>query len=240
MVVAAASVVAYQVVTRSSTAARQFLDFGAGVLALVCLTSAVMWGLTAADRLLLYSNHRLAAQSVHRILAVAGLVFLFLHIWIKVTEGHASALAAVVPFVDADQPVLIGLGTLAGLGFLGVAVTGALRTKFTSRRGALVWRGLHMLSYLAWGASLVHGLKSGRAGKDWVTVAYAACLVVVALTLILKVRSADRLPSTTSPGPAAGGPSRVPPQQSTEQSARQEEASPGPADPNAAYWGTGT
>ncbi|MDW6057778.1 hypothetical protein SAZ11_06610 [Streptomyces sp. FXJ1.4098] len=40
-----------------------FLDFGAGVLALVSLSSAVLWGLAATDRLILHSKHRLLARA---------------------------------------------------------------------------------------------------------------------------------------------------------------------------------
>ncbi|MFJ4096806.1 hypothetical protein ACIPYS_35010 [Kitasatospora sp. NPDC089913] len=198
-------VAVYLGAVRLSTGVRQFLDFGAGVLALVCLSSAVLWGLLSTDRFLLYSDHRLVSQSVHRVLAVAGLAFLALHIWIKVAERHTTGVAAALPFGDAAQPVLVGLGTLAGYGFVGVAVTGAARSRFASQRGALVWRLLHMTSYLAWGAALVHGLRAGREGKDWVTVSYVCCLVAVALVLVLKLRSNNGRPPTAGPGTTLPG-----------------------------------
>jgi hypothetical protein len=168
-----------------------FLDYGSGVLALVSLTCTVMWGLAATDRILLRSPHRLVAQAVHRGLAVAGLGFLALHIWVKVAEGHTTAMAAAVPFTDLNHPNLIGLGTLSGYLFLSVAVTGAVRSAFTGARRSRWWRALHMGAYPAWGAALVHGLHSGRPViSGWVTAGYALCVAGVAGALALRLRGA--------------------------------------------------
>lgn len=171
---------------------QEFLDFGAGVLALVSLTSTVLWGLAATDRRLLGSAHRLLAQGVHRGLAVAGLGFLALHIWVKVAEDRTSPTAATVPFTDNTQPFLIGLGTLAGYLFIAVAVTGAARSAFTGGGRSGLWRTLHMAAYPAWGAALVHGLHAGRPAAGWVTAAYALCLSGVALALTLRLRTRQR------------------------------------------------
>ncbi|MGY0056547.1 hypothetical protein ACWY4P_08300 [Streptomyces sp. LZ34] len=175
-----------------------FLDFGAGVLALVSLSSAVLWGLAATDRLILHSKHRLLAQGVHRGAAVAGLLFLVLHVWVKVAESHTSAAAIVVPFADANKPVLIGLGTLAGYLFITAAVTGAVRSSFASagksRWRYRWWRALHVAAYPAWCAALIHGLKSGRAAKDWATAGYVMALAAVVITLWIRLatRRAER------------------------------------------------
>ncbi|MEV6006099.1 hypothetical protein AB0M29_04770 [Streptomyces sp. NPDC051976] len=168
-----------------------FLDYGSGVLALVSLTCTVLWGLAATDRILLRSPHRLVAQAVHRGLAVAGLCFLALHIWVKVTEGHTTATAAAVPFTDFNHPYLIGLGTLSGYLFVSVAVTGAVRSAFTGVRRSRWWRALHMGAYPAWGGALIHGLHSGRpVVNGWVTAGYALCVAGVAGALALRLRGA--------------------------------------------------
>ncbi|MGW7437052.1 cytochrome b/b6 domain-containing protein, partial [Streptomyces sp. NPDC054849] len=169
-----------------------FLDYGAGVISLVSLTSTVLWGLVATDRVLLESGHRLLAQGAHRGLAVSGLGFLALHIWVKIAEQRTTAGSAMVPFTDLEQPVLIGLGTLAGYLFLAVAVSGAVRSAFATKGRSLWWRALHLGAYPAWGASLVHGLKAGRPADTWVTAAYALCLVGVAGLLALRLRSRMR------------------------------------------------
>ncbi|MEU8548960.1 hypothetical protein AB0C81_18575 [Streptomyces roseoverticillatus] len=173
-----------------SALVRSFLDFGAGVLALVSLSAAVLWGLTATDRRVAYPDHRLMAQGVHRALGVGGLGFLGLHIWIKVAQERVSATAAAVPFTDLDQPVLIGMGTLAGYIFVIVAITGAARSRFLSPGRARWWRALHMTAYLAWCAALLHGLKSGRIAAPWASTAYIVCLAGVGVVLLARLRPA--------------------------------------------------
>ncbi|WKV70759.1 hypothetical protein AW27_004025 [Streptomyces sp. PCS3-D2] len=180
-----------------------FLDFGAGVLSLVSLTSTVLWGLISTDRLLLKSGHRLLAQGVHRGLAVSGLGFLALHIWVKIAGQRTTASAAVVPFTDIGQPVLIGLGSLAGYLFVAVAVSGAVRSAFATKGRSLWWRALHFAAYPAWGASLVHGLKAGRAADLYVTVSYALCLLGVAGMLAFRIRSRTSESPTRPPGTAS-------------------------------------
>ncbi|MFE0577482.1 hypothetical protein [Streptomyces sp. NPDC058874] len=180
-----------------------FLDFGAGVLSLVSLTSTVLWGLISTDRLLLKSGHRLLAQGVHRGLAVSGLGFLALHIWVKIAGQRTTASAAAVPFTDIGQPVLIGLGSLAGYLFVAVAVSGAVRSAFATKGRSLWWRALHFAAYPAWGASLVHGLKAGRAADLYVTVSYALCLLGVAGMLAFRIRSRTSESPTRPPGTAS-------------------------------------
>lgn len=166
---------------------QDFLDYGAGVLALVCLTATALWGLAATDRWLLQPLHRLIAQGVHRATAVSGLGFLALHIWIKVARGETGPISPFFPFYDSTQPFLIGIGTVASYMFVLVASAGALRSAFATPSRARWWRALHMCAYPAWGAALVHGLKAGRAPAGWVTVGYALCLIGVAVALALRL-----------------------------------------------------
>ncbi len=96
---------------------RAALDFTTGVLALVALTASVAWGLLATDRLLLRPRHRLVAQGVHWVTAIASLCFLLLHLTVKVVLGHTTLLAALVPFSGGSSAtaVLAGFGSLDGL-----------------------------------------------------------------------------------------------------------------------------
>lgn len=188
-----------------------FLDHAAGVLSLVSLTGAVLWGLAATDRRLLASGHRLVAQAAHRGLAVAGLGFLLLHVWIKIGRSRTDAAAVLLPFTDGRQPLLIGLGSLAGYGFVAVAVSGAVRGTFATRGRSLWWRALHMGAYPAWGASLVHGLKSGRPASGWVTAGYALCLLAVAVLLALRLRAKLRTLAAAQPRTRPGAPLRAGP-----------------------------
>src|SRR5690606_29933081 len=187
----------------------EFLSFGVGVLSLVCLSCSVIWGLVAQDRILLGPRQRILAQAVHRTTAVASIVFLLVHIGIKIGQDHVSWIAAVIPFglaLTDDEAVtgrsfLIGLGTLAGMLMIFVGITGILRNRFASPAPvAARWRAMHMLAYPAWCAALVHGLYAGRAAKPTFMILYGlsvlgvlAALVVRASPPRVKRRIADRI-----------------------------------------------
>ncbi|MWA11073.1 hypothetical protein E5671_18085 [Streptomyces sp. BA2] len=172
-----------------SDAFRAALDFTTGVLSLVSLTSAVVWGLVATDRLFLHSRQRLLAQAVHRATAVASIGFLLLHATIKLALDHVSPVGALIPFGlgFSGSDGLIGLGSLAGLLMVVTGVTGALRSAFASpAQVASRWRALHMLAYPAWCSALIHGLYAGRPPSAWVTALYCLCLVAVAGAVALR------------------------------------------------------
>ncbi|MEU8518174.1 hypothetical protein [Streptomyces sp. NBC_01216] len=169
---------------------RAALDFTTGVLSLVSLTASVAWGLTATDRLLLSTRHRLLAQGIHRATAVASLGFLLLHATVKVSLGHVEAIGAFVPFGLGVTGTggLIGLGSLAGLLMVVAAATGALRSTLAGRsRFAARWRPLHMLAYPAWCFALMHGLYTGRPAATWVVTLYCLALAVVAGAVSLRL-----------------------------------------------------
>ncbi|MBZ9640879.1 ferric reductase-like transmembrane domain-containing protein, partial [Streptomyces sp. PSKA30] len=186
-----------------------FLDFGAGVLSLVCLSCSVIWGLVAQDRILLDARRRILAQAVHRTTAVASIVFLLVHIVTKLALDHTTWIAAVIPFglllANDDEFMgrgfLIGLGTLAGLIMIFVAITGILRNRFASPAPvAARWRAMHMLAYPAWCAALVHGLYAGRSAKPFFVFLYVLSLIGVGAALALRAaprpvkrRVADRI-----------------------------------------------
>lgn len=173
----------------------EFLNFGAGVLSLVCLTCSVIWGLVAQDRMILNTRQRITAQAVHRVTAVASIAFLLVHIVTKLALEHTSWIAAVIPFglllTDDDQftgtAFLVGLGTLAAMLMIFVGVTGALRNRFAAPAPiAARWRAMHMLAYPAWCAALIHGLFAGRPAATFFMVCYQLCVVAVAAALALR------------------------------------------------------
>ncbi|WP_055487373.1 hypothetical protein [Streptomyces sp. WMMB 322] len=164
-----------------------FVEFGSGVFSLLLLTFAVLWGVAASDRMLLDPNHRLIAQAIHRGSAVGGIGFLGLHIWSKLALQSTSWQATLIPGLDGAQPILIGLGTVAGYLFVAVMVTGAVRGAFARKGQSRMWRALHMTAYLAWGASLVHGLRAGRPVADWVDWGYGVALTGVTVVLMMRL-----------------------------------------------------
>ncbi|MGK5631847.1 hypothetical protein [Streptomyces sp. URMC 123] len=191
---------------------RAMLDFTGGVLTLLSLTSAVVWGLIATDRTVLEPRERLLAQGIHRVTAIASLGFLLLHITLKLASGHVGLLGTLVPFGlgFGGAAGLIGLGSLAAHLMVIAAATGALRSVFaTPGPVAARWRALHALAYPAWCAALLHGLNAGRPAAGWVVAMYSLCLVAVALAVAVRLlppaqrRRLSRLAaSVLRPGPA--------------------------------------
>ncbi|MHB9861766.1 cytochrome b/b6 domain-containing protein [Streptomyces sp. YIM S03343] len=173
---------------------QDFLNFGAGVLSLVCLSCSVIWGLVAQDRIILNIRQRIVAQGVHRITAVASIAFLIVHIAIKLAIDHTVLIAALIPFSlgFTGSGGLIGLGSLAGLLMIFVGVTGALRNQFASPAPvAARWRAMHMLAYPAWCAALIHGLYAGRPVRSPLFT-YLYELSLIAVMAMLALRAAPR------------------------------------------------
>ncbi|MGW2635531.1 cytochrome b/b6 domain-containing protein [Streptomyces sp. NPDC001348] len=172
---------------------QDFLNFGAGVLSLVSLTSSVIWGLVTQDRIFLNTRQRIVSQAIHRVLAIASIAFLLVHVTIKLALSHTVLIAALIPFSLGvkGSAGLIGLGSLAGLLMIFVGITGALRNQFASPAPvAARWRAMHMLAYPALCAALIHGLFSGRFAKPFFMWSYELCLVAIIAALAL--RSAPR------------------------------------------------
>ncbi|MGW5475589.1 cytochrome b/b6 domain-containing protein [Streptomyces sp. NPDC004008] len=177
------------IVLAGGNAVRDFLNFGAGVLSLVSLSCSVIWGLVAQDRIFLNIRQRIVAQAVHRTTAVASIVFLLVHVTVKLALDHTVLIAALIPFSTGISGAggLIGLGSLAGLLMIFVGVTGALRSNFAAPAPvAARWRAMHMLAYPSWCAALVHGLYAGRAAKPFFMVSYELCLLGVMAALGLR------------------------------------------------------
>ncbi|WP_369222711.1 cytochrome b/b6 domain-containing protein [Streptomyces sp. R39] len=189
---------------------QQFLNFGAGVLALVCLTCSCIWGLVAQDRILLNIRQRIVAQAIHRVTAVASIAFLLVHIGVKIALDHADWIAALIPFgwlvtgsggANPGSASLVGMGSLAAYLMIFVGITGALRNQFAAPAVvAARWRAMHMLAYPALCFALLHGLFAGRPAKTFFMVSYELCLAGIMAALALRAaprpfkrRFADRL-----------------------------------------------
>lgn len=164
-----------------------FLEYYAGVGALVALSISVILGLVATDRIVLTVRHRILLQAAHRVTAMASMAFLGIHVALKILEGHATFVDVVVPFLSSHRVIFIGLGTIAGYFMVIVTWTGIIRGRFAGSAHPGIWRALHASAYLAWPFALVHGLQSGRPAKTWVTVSYLICVVFVVLALLVRV-----------------------------------------------------
>jgi DMSO/TMAO reductase YedYZ heme-binding membrane subunit len=194
-------------------AVRTFLDYGAGVVSLLSLSGAVVWGLVARDRVFLAPRQRLLAQAVHRATAILSVTFLILHVAVKLYLDHIP-LYALAPFGlgFTASAFLITLGPLAGYCLITAAITGALRRSFIAPGGEIAakWRAIHSLAYPAWSFALIHGLFAGRPAVTWVMVMYSLTVLGVTAAVSIRLlpvptkrRLANRLLELLQPGQAA-------------------------------------
>ena len=191
---------------------REFLEYYVGVFALLALTGAVVWGLSAAERVM-PPRGRVLAQALHRASASAGIAFLVAHVTLKVLEGHAKAADAVIPFASSGG--YVALGTLATDLILLAFVSGLLRGRGSATGRVWPWRAVHCAAYAAWPPAIAHGLMAGRAPKPWVTWGYVLCAALVVLAAVVRVVTSRR----NRPVPAAR---RRPPHQAQARHARQQ------------------
>ncbi len=163
-----------------------FANRGTGVVLIVLLTTTVLLGVLAAGERPGRLVPRFLSQALHRNLSLVAVVLLGAHVTSAVIDSYVDIRwwQAVVPFGATYRPLWLSLGTAALDVIAVVAVTSLLRTRMPHRR----WRVVHLLAYVAWAASLAHGLgigtDAGTPAGRWLTV---ACIGSVALAVLLRL-----------------------------------------------------
>ncbi|MFG1942083.1 hypothetical protein [Nonomuraea sp. NPDC048826] len=171
-----------------------FLEYYAGVLALVSLTAAVALGLLTTERVFLSPANRVRAQLAHRAAAFAGTAFLLTHVALMISLLHVPPIALVVPVAG----IWIGLGTVAFDAMVVVVITGIVRGRFAVTGRPWVWRLMHACAYVAWPVAILHGLTAGRWAASWVSWSYIASLAAVASALLIRLLATALRPPQTA------------------------------------------
>ena len=149
-----------------------------GVISLVLLTAVVMLGVLVNRQGRLPGRSAFAGLSLHRFTSLLAVGFLAWHILTAVAEPLAGVglAAAIIPFVAADKPFWLGLGTVSFDLMAALIVTSLLRRHI----GRRCWRAVHWLAYACWPAALAHSIGSNpdmRSGR--LLDLAAACIVAV-------------------------------------------------------------
>jgi hypothetical protein len=171
-----------------------FLEYYAGVGALVSLTATVALGLLTTERVFLSPANRVRAQLAHRAAAFAGTAFLLTHVALMVSLLHVPPHAIVIPAVN----VYVGLGAIAFDAMVVVVATGIVRGRFAVTSKPWIWRLMHASAYVAWPISILHGLTAGRWAAAWVTWSYIGCLAAVASALLVRLLATALRPPQTA------------------------------------------
>jgi sulfoxide reductase heme-binding subunit YedZ len=158
---------------------------GTGMVALGLLTLTTVLGMLSTARITWTVWPRFATQALHRSTALLGTTLLAAHVLTAVLHSYIDIrlLDALLPFASAYRPFWVGLGTVSVDLSIAVLVTSLVRHHplVRDRLGQKGWRSIHLLSYLAWGLGVLHGLGIGTdARTTWGAATFTVCVGAVA------------------------------------------------------------
>ncbi len=167
-----------------------FLNRGSGVVLLAVLTLATALGVVATARSEASRWPRFATQALHRSVSLLAVVLVAVHAGSAVLDTYVSGYVrilpvdAVVPFLSAYEPLWLGVGVVGSDLLIAVVVTSLLRHRFPHGQ----WRGVHLLSYAAWGLGVLHGWRLGTdASTGWGSAVMVGCVAVVAVAVLVRL-----------------------------------------------------
>ncbi len=174
-----------------------YVNRSTGLVLLVLLTVTTALGVLTARRAPGPSGAvpRFVPQAVHRSLGLLSLLLLAVHAASAVVDEYVDIRwwHALVPVDLQYRPVWLALGVVASDVLLLAAVTSVVRARLRHRH----WRAVHLTTYAAWGAAVVHGLGTGTDnGATPVGWAYVGCGAVVAAALAARLAATARRWST--------------------------------------------
>jgi methionine sulfoxide reductase heme-binding subunit len=174
-----------------------YLNRGTGVVLLVLFSLTVLLGVLATDRSMSPWWPRFVTQGLHRTLAALSVLLLLAHAVSAVVDEYVDIRwwQALVPFGADYEPVWMAFGALALDVTALVVATSLARGRLPHR----AWYLIHLTTYLAWLAGVVHGVGIGTdASEPWLAATTAACVggvVLAAVTrgaVVARARAADR------------------------------------------------
>jgi len=143
------------------------------MVALVCFTLTVAWGLGLSARF-----WRPAAEQVafHRFLSSLGLVAVATHVAALLADRYAHVTPGSLVGRDPRPGVVVGAAAL----WLAVALPLSFRLRRARWISQRAWRSFHYLGYAVWALSMVHGVTSGTDARSPFSVAlYAGSAALV-------------------------------------------------------------
>jgi methionine sulfoxide reductase heme-binding subunit len=129
---------------------------------------------------------RFVTQGLHRTLAALSVLLLLGHAVTAVVDEYVDIRwwQAVVPFGATYEPMWLGLGALALDLTLVIAATSMARGRLPHR----VWFRVHLTTYVAWAAGVVHGLGIGTdAAHRWMVALTLGCVIAVVIAAVARV-----------------------------------------------------
>lgn len=169
-----------------------------GIVSLALLTIAVLLGIVTRSGRPLPGLPRFSVSLVHRNVSLLSVVFLVLHVGTLLLDSyaHLNLTDVFVPFLGADKPLWLGLGTVAFDLLITVVVTALLRHQI----GRRAFRAFHWLTYAMWPIALFHGVFDGTNGTSgWFLLAAGVSAVAVLAAVVWRI-SAGFMETARMPG----------------------------------------
>ena len=163
-----------------------YLNRGTGVVLLLVFTATVVLGVLATGRSATPLWPRFITQGLHRALAALSVFMLTAHVVSAVVDSYVDIRwwQAFVPFGATYEPVWLALGAIS-LDLLFVVVATSLAR---SRMPHRVWFLVHLSTYAAWAAAVVHGLFIGTdSSTGWMVAITVGCVAAVGLAVVARV-----------------------------------------------------
>lgn len=183
-----------------------FTTRGAGAVSLCLLSLVVALGLLGAVAGRNPRWPRFLVTTLHRNLALLGLVFLAIHVVTAVLDPFTALGwgAALIPWGASYRPLWVAIGVISLYLGAAVIVTSLLRRWLSYR----AWRFVHWGAYALWPLAVIHSLGAGSDTRFlWMDTVYTACFVMVAVFFV--IRLARRRANAPEPLPEyPGGPPR--------------------------------
>ncbi len=164
-----------------------------GLVAWCLVVASMVWGLLLAARGITGHAHA-GMLAMHRFLSALASCFIGAHVLAIVADTfvHFGLADTLVPFASSWRPTAVALG-IVSMYLLAIVEATSLVRRHLPRRA---WRGIHLVSYVAFATSSVHLLAAGTDARNLVPKALAVALamtVVFVCTLLLTWRTAPRL-----------------------------------------------
>lgn len=169
-----------------------YINRGTGVVLLVVFSLSVVLGVLATGRGATPLWPRFVTQGLHRTLAALSLLLLAAHAASAVVDEYVDIRwwQAVVPVGATYEPLWLGLGTLAVDLTLVIVATSLARRRVPHR----VWFLIHLTTYAAWAAGVVHGIGIGTdSSRGWMAATSAACVAAVGIAVVGRTVSVIRV-----------------------------------------------
>jgi predicted ferric reductase len=157
-----------------------------GFTAYILLTLSVVLGLALSLRWQAPGWPRLITNELHSFTTLLSLVFIGIHVFAVLIDPytHFGLPDVLVPLATTYRPMGMALGIVAT--YLAIAVW--LSTQLRPHIGYRWWRRFHMVTFVVYLGSTLHGLVTGSDSfTSWAMFTYLGSFILVSLLVALRI-----------------------------------------------------